>query len=295
MSNQFMGKTAIISGAAGGIGLALAEAFAEQGMNIVMADIDNAALIASGEAMQAKGYNVLTCSLDVTDYSHWEDVVANAQDKFGKVHMVVNNAGVGGASGKIEDAEHETWRWVMDVNVTGVLYGAQACIPAIKAHGEGGWVLNVASMAGMMGMPYATAYCASKAAVVSMTESWIPELEPHHIHTSVLCPAFVETRIHESYRNRQEKYAVAPDKRIDKEKLKAGANAAAMAVQSGIPTEILAKRVIEALSSKQHYIFTHPHYRKVAMGRFKAIDAAFVDAEESPVVGHLIDEDIITF
>lgn len=295
MSNEFSGKTAIISGAAGGIGLALAEAFAQQGMNIVMGDIDAATLSESGDALRAKGYNVLTCQLDVTDYAQWEAIVASATEEFGKVHMVVNNAGVGGTPGKIEDTEHETWQWVMDVNVMGVLYGAQACVPAIKAHGEGGWVLNVASMAGMMGMPYAGAYCASKAAVVSMTESWFAELQPHGIHTSVLCPAFVKTRIHESYRNRQEKYAVAAEKRIDKEKLQAGAKAATMAVESGIPAEMLAKRVVEALVSKQMYIYTHPNYRKVTSGRFKAIDKAFVDAEQSPTVGHLINDDIVTF
>ncbi|MEC8373787.1 MAG: SDR family NAD(P)-dependent oxidoreductase, partial [Pseudomonadota bacterium] len=93
MSNEFSGKTAIISGAAGGIGLALAEALAQQGMNIVMGDIDAAALAESGDALRAKGYNVLTCALDVTNYAQWEDVVSSAIAEFGKVHMVVNNAG----------------------------------------------------------------------------------------------------------------------------------------------------------------------------------------------------------
>jgi NAD(P)-dependent dehydrogenase (short-subunit alcohol dehydrogenase family) len=295
MSNEFSGKTAVISGAAGGIGLALAEALAEQGMNIVMGDIDENALRVSAEALSTKGYNVITSTLDVTQYSQWEATVAQAKEAFGNVHMVVNNAGVGGIPGKIEDTEHETWQWVMDVNVMGVLYGAQACVPAIKAHGEGGWVLNVASMAGMMGMPFAGAYCASKAAVVSMSESWLAELQPHNIHVSVLCPAFVKTRIHESYRNRQQKYAVSSNKPIDKEKLKAGAQAATRAVESGIPASVLAARVIEALQTKQTYIYTHPNYRKVTGGRFKAIDKAFVDAENSSIVGHLIDEDIVTF
>ncbi|NDW21685.1 SDR family NAD(P)-dependent oxidoreductase [Alteromonas hispanica] len=295
MSNEFKGKTAVISGAAGGIGLALAHALAEQGMNIVMGDIDAVTLAEASETLKEKGHNVVTCPLDVTDYTQWESIVAKAKDTFGKIHMVVNNAGVGGTPGKIEDTEHATWRWVMDVNVMGVLYGAQACVPAIKEHGEGGWILNVASMAGMMGMPYAAAYCASKAAVVSMTESWIPELQPHNIHVSVLCPAFVKTRIHESHRNRQEKYAVAKEKRISKEKLKAGAQAAATAVESGIPVSMLAERVIEALRSNQTYIYSHPNYRKVTSGRSKAIDMAFIDAEQSPVVGHLINDDIITF
>jgi NAD(P)-dependent dehydrogenase (short-subunit alcohol dehydrogenase family) len=295
MPNEFSGKTAVISGAAGGIGLALAGALAEQGMNIVMGDIDIDTLNASAEQLRKDGHNVLTCALDVTDYAQWQQIVSRAQETFGKVHMVINNAGVGGTPGKIEDTEHETWRWVMDVNVMGVLHGTQACVPAIKAHGEGGWVLNVASMAGMMGMPYAGAYCASKAAVVSMSESWLAELQPHNIHVSVLCPAFVKTRIHESYRNRQQKYAVSSDKPVDKEKLKAGAQAAARAVESGIPVSMLAERVIEALHSKQTYIYTHPNYRKVTAARFKAIDSAFADAESSDIVGHLVNDDIVTF
>lgn len=295
MSNEFTGKTAVISGAAGGIGLAIAEVLGQQGMNLVMCDIDAKTLDAASHGLRDKGLNVLACQLDVTDYTQWEDVVTQAKDTFGNVHMVVNNAGVGGIPGKIEDTEHETWRWVLDVNVMGVLYGTQACVPAIKAHGEGGWVLNVASMAGMLGMPYAGAYCASKAAVVSMTESWAAELAPKNIHVSVLCPAFVKTRIHESHRNRQGKYAVAEGNRQDKEKLKAGANAATVAVESGIPPSMLAERVLEALKSKQTYIYTHPNYRKVTSGRAKAIDHAFVDAENSPVVGHLINDDIVTF
>ena len=128
-----------------------------------------------------------------------------------------------------------------------------------------------------------------------MTESWAVELKSHNIHVSALCPAFVKTRIHESHRNRQPKYAVAQENRQDKKKLQAGANAATIAVESGIPAGVLAQRVLEALKSKQTYIYTHPNYRKVTSGRSQAIDNAFVDAQDSPVVGHLINEDIVTF
>ena len=105
----------------------------------------------------------------------------------------------------------------------------------------------------------------------------------------------MKTRNHESYRNRQQKYAVAAEKRIDKEKLKAGAQAATKAVESGIAATVLAERVVEALKAKQTYIYTHPNYRKVTTARFDAIDSAFVDAEQSPVVGHLINDEIVTF
>lgn len=294
MNDNYAGKTTLISGGAGGIGLALAKEFGSLGMNVVIADIDMVALGTAENELKEAGLNVLACQLDVTDYQQWEQCVAAAQKEFGKLHMVVNNAGVGGIPGKIEDTDHATWRWVIDVNLMGVLYGTQAATPAIKAHGEGGWIINVASMAGMMGVPYSSAYAATKAAVVSMTESWAVELKPHNIHVSALCPAFVKTRIHESLRNKQEKYQTVPSKEkvIDKEKLKKNFNAAAALVESGISTELLAKRVVEALNSGQQYIFSHPNYRQATSYRAALIDGAFDDAQQSELVKHLIDDEI---
>ncbi|MDT0629394.1 SDR family NAD(P)-dependent oxidoreductase [Alteromonas sp. W364] len=294
MNDNYAGKTTLISGGAGGIGLALAKEFGSLGMNVVIADIDMVALGNAESELKEAGLNVLACQLDVTDYQQWEQCIAAAQKEFGKLHMVVNNAGVGGIPGKIEDTDHATWRWVIDVNLMGVLYGTQAATPAIKAHGEGGWIINVASMAGMMGVPYSSAYAATKAAVVSMTESWAVELKPHNIHVSALCPAFVKTRIHESLRNKQEKYQTVPSKEkvIDKEKLKKNFNAAAALVESGISTELLAKRVVEALNSGQQYIFSHPNYRQATSYRAALIDGAFDDAQQSELVKHLIDDEI---
>lgn len=294
MNDNYAGKTTLISGGAGGIGLALAKEFGSLGMNVVIADIDMVALGNAESELKEAGLNVLACQLDVTDYQQWEQCVAAAQKEFGKLHMVVNNAGVGGIPGKIEDTDHATWRWVIDVNLMGVLYGTQAATPTIKAHGEGGWIINVASMAGMMGVPYSSAYAATKAAVVSMTESWAVELKPHNIHVSALCPAFVKTRIHESLRNKQEKYQTVPSKEkvIDKEKLKKNFNAAAALVESGISTELLAKRVVEALNSGQQYIFSHPNYRQATSYRAALIDGAFDDAQQSELVKHLIDDEI---
>ncbi|MDT0583459.1 SDR family NAD(P)-dependent oxidoreductase [Brumicola blandensis] len=294
MNDNYAGKTTLISGGAGGIGLALAKEFGSLGMNVVIADIDMVALGTAENELKEAGLNVLACQLDVTDYQQWEQCIAAAQKEFGKLHMVVNNAGVGGIPGKIEDTDHATWRWVIDVNLMGVLYGTQAATPAIKAHGEGGWIINVASMAGMMGVPYSSAYAATKAAVVSMTESWAVELKPHNIHVSALCPAFVKTRIHESLRNKQEKYQTVPSKEkvIDKEKLKKNFNAAAALVESGISTELLAKRVVEALNSGQQYIFSHPNYRQATSYRAALIDGAFDDAQQSELVKHLIDDEI---
>ena len=295
-NTEYSGKTALISGAAGGIGFALAKEFGSLGMNVVIADIDEAALNEAQETLLSQSINVMACKLDVSEYSQWQDCVTQTLAKFGKLHMVVNNAGVGGMPGKIEQTDNDLWRWVVDVNLMGVLYGTQAATPAIKKHGEGGWIINVASMAGMMGVPYSSAYAATKAAVVSMTESWAVELKPHNIQVSVLCPAFVKTRIHESLRNKQSKYGPTQGRKKftdeERQKFKKGLNQAAALVESGIAPELLAKRVVEALGTKQQYIFTHPNYRQVTAHREDLINKAFDDAQQSELVKHLIDDDI---
>ena len=293
MSIDFAINTAIISGAAGVIGLALAKEFGERGMQIVMADIDLNTLQASADTLTNAGISVLACELDVTDFSQWQTVVEAAKKRFGGVHMVVNNAGVGGIPSSLEEIDSAIWQWVVDVNMTGVMFGAKAATPAIKQTGEGGWIINVASMAGMNGIPFATGYAATKAAVVSMTESWAAELKSDGIHVAALCPAFVKTRIHESLRTKQAKYATTALK-DNAEQIKKGFGKAAALVESGIDAELLAKRVVEALHHKQMYIFTHPNYREPAEMRSKAIDNAFADAADSPLVKHLIDDEIVS-
>ncbi|MFT4810687.1 MAG: NAD(P)-dependent dehydrogenase (short-subunit alcohol dehydrogenase family) [Paraglaciecola sp.] len=293
MSNEFAGKTAIISGGAGGIGLALAEEFGQLGMQIVIADIDQKELAMAEQKLRDANIQVLACPLDVTHYQQWEDTVAAAEAKFGNIHMLVNNAGVGGIPGSVDKTKVETWKWVLDVNVMGVVNGTQATAPSMKRHGQGGWIINVASMAGMNGVPFSGAYAASKAAVVSMSESWAVELKKHNIAVSALCPAFVQTRIHESLRNLQPEYQGVKDQAATLVKSGSAVNKAKALVESGIPTSVLAKRVVEALQSGQTYIFTHPNFRSSVAYRSSLLDAAFADAENSPIVRHLKDDEIV--
>ena len=170
--SQFAGKTAVISGGGEGIGLSIARDLGEQKMNIVLADIDPKNLQNATAELESKGISVMSVALDVADEAQWQAVAHQAIARFGKVHMVVNNAGVGGDSGPIEIQEKKGWQWALDVNLMGVVYGAKVMVPLIKQHGEGGWVVNVASMAGMGGVPFSGAYTATKAAVVALTESW---------------------------------------------------------------------------------------------------------------------------
>lgn len=294
--STFKGKTAIISGGAEGIGFGIAEAVGRQGMNVVLADIDEAQLQQAHKKLTAQGVDVLTVAMDVTQQADWQRVAEQSQKRFGKVHMLVNNAGVGGTPGAIEQTDSKDWRWVLDVNLMGVIFGAEAIVPLMKQHGEGGWLINVASMAGMMGVPFAGSYTATKVAVVGMSESWHAELKPHNIQVSVLCPAFVKTRINHSYRNKQSAYKNQVVEATDGPKTQSAmAEHMQKVIDAGLPTELVGDRVIEAISNNELYIFTHPNYRKVVKARFKAIDEAFERAAQSPLLQGVVDEEIVGF
>ena len=292
MSN-FEGKTVVVSGGAEGIGFSIAQAMGQQGMNVVLGDIDATQLALAKQVLSDEGIPVLALNMDVTDPAQWKMVAEKAIERFGKIHMLVNNAGVASAPGPIEKTNHKDWNWVIDVNLKGVLNGAEAMIPLIKSHGEGGWMINVASMAGMVGVPYAGAYTATKVAVVGMSESWHAELAKHNINVSVLCPAFVKTRIHLSGRNRQEHHKAEPV--VRDENAPKPTNSAQELVENGIAPELVAQRVVEAINANELYIFTHPAQRATVQKRFKAMDEAFERAENSPLLKDVKEEGPITF
>lgn len=286
---KFEGRTAVISGGAEGIGLSIAKALGEQKMNIVLADIDEKNLLKSAAELESLGIPVLATLLDVADEMQWKSVAEKAVKRFGKVHMVVNNAGVGGDSGPIENQETEGWQWALGVNLMGVVYGAKVMTPLIKDHGEGGWILNVASMAGMGGVPYSGVYTASKAAVVALSESWAAELKDKRIGVSVLCPAFVQTRIYDSERNRPDKYK-SENYQIENES--SFSKQTKQMVKDGIDVSIVGKRVVEAINHGELYIFTHPNYRQVNQQRFNGIDEAFARSAQSPLLKDIVDQKI---
>jgi NAD(P)-dependent dehydrogenase (short-subunit alcohol dehydrogenase family) len=285
--SQFTGKTAVISGGAEGIGLSIAKALGQQQMNIVLADINQERLQEAYVELENAGISVLAVALNVAEEAQWQKVAERAIERFGKIHMIVNNAGVGGGSGSIEQQDARAWQWTLDVNLMGVLYGAKAIVPLIKEHGEGGWVVNVASMAGMGGVPYSGAYTATKTAVVALSESWSVELKSADINVSVLCPAFVQTRIYESERNRPAHYQA--DKANATAESSSSKNAKQM-VENGIEVSIVGQRVVEALNQGELYIFTHPNYRPVIQQRSAAIDAAFERAAKSPLLQHIVNQ-----
>ncbi|MCL6417749.1 SDR family NAD(P)-dependent oxidoreductase [Aestuariirhabdus sp. Z084] len=293
--SMFEGKTAVITGGAEGIGFSIAQAMAKQGMNIVIADIDPQQLVQAENRLRESGAKVLSVTMDVADLEQWSGLAEQTIERFGKVHMLVNNAGVGGSAGPIEQTDNKDWSWVLDVNLMGVVYGTQTMVPLMKQHGEGGWLINVASMAGMIGVPMAGAYTATKVAVVGMSESWYAELQPHNIQVSVLCPAFVKTRINLSTRNKQGQYKGDADQHESSAAGKAMAAHMQQVIDKGLAPEIVGERVVEAVKGKELYIFTHPNYRVVVQNRFKAIDAAFERAAASPLLADVLDEEIVSF
>jgi len=280
MSEKFSGLTAIISGGAGGIGFAIAKELGRLKMRIVIADIDESLLLTAKNELESLGINTLACVLDVSDLGNWKRVVAEAQKTYGCIDMLVNNAGVSGLSHAIENTDAAQWRWLIDVNLMGVVHGAQASIPAIKSHGKGGWIINVASMAGLRGMPYSSDYSATKAAVVALTECWADELKPFDIKVSSLCPAFVNTRIHQSNRVRQDKYIEKTEAGVSDEDFSKNKASHKDLVEKGMSADAVAQQLIKALFADQKYIFTHPEFKEHFHQKTDLISSSFSFAEE---------------
>jgi NAD(P)-dependent dehydrogenase (short-subunit alcohol dehydrogenase family) len=269
---ELAGKTAFVTGGASGIGLALGRAFAEAGMKVMLADIESEALADAVKSLHNVGPDVRGVSCDVADPVSVEDAAKASYQAFGNVHVVCNNAGVAG-SGGIDNISLESWRWVLDVNLMGVLHGIRTFLPHIRAHGEGGHIVNTASMAGMLGGLGFSAYTASKFAVVGMSEGLAMQLKPFGIGVTVLCPGYVRTRISESGRNRPERYGSA---QVPDPASPSGAMVARIAelLKAGLDPSQVAAAVLAAIRADEFYVFTHPEMRDEVGARFAGIEAA---------------------
>jgi NAD(P)-dependent dehydrogenase (short-subunit alcohol dehydrogenase family) len=269
---ELQARTAFVTGGASGIGFALGRAFAQSGMNVMLADIETAALDRAVGDLRDLGERVRGIRCDVADPDSVERAARAAFDAFGKVHIICNNAGVA-AGGGIDLISLEHWRWVIDVNLMGVVYGIKNFLPHMLAHGEGGHIVNTASMAGMINGMGFSPYAASKCAVVSMSEGLALQLRPRGIGVSVLCPHFVRTAIGNSGRNRPERYGKA-------QPLDPASPAAALVaelarrLEAGLDPADVAARVLAAIRNDELYIFTHPNMREMVENRFATIQAA---------------------
>jgi NAD(P)-dependent dehydrogenase (short-subunit alcohol dehydrogenase family) len=270
--HELAGKTAFVTGGASGIGLALGRAFAQAGMKVMLADIETEALAAAVKSLGDVGPGVRGINCDVADALSVERAAQATYRAFGNVHVVCNNAGVA-AGGGIDHISLDNWRWVLDVNLMGVLHGIRSFLPHIRGHGEGGHIVNTASMAGMTGGLGFSPYTASKFAVVGMSEGLAAQLKPHGIGVSVLCPSYVRTGIGASGRNRPQRYGASPT-------LDPASPAAAMVaeialrLQAGLEPDAVAARVLDAVRNDELYVFTHPDSREEVDKRFAVIRAA---------------------
>jgi NAD(P)-dependent dehydrogenase (short-subunit alcohol dehydrogenase family) len=280
------GKTAFITGGASGIGFALGRAFAEAGMQVMLADIETDALQAAVQTLSASGPEVRGVTCDVADAESVEHAASATYAAFGKVHVVCNNAGVGGGS-SIDDISLDTWRWVLDVNLMGVVHGIRTFLPHMRAHGEGGHIVNTASMAGMSSGLGFSPYSASKFAVVNISEGLAVQVASLGIGVTVVCPGFVRTRIWESGRNRPDRYGptLPPDPQSAAGKLVVRL---AELGQSGIDPAQVATQVIHAIRENELYVFTHAAggWRTELQERFDAILAAMDKAAARAQAGN---------
>jgi NAD(P)-dependent dehydrogenase (short-subunit alcohol dehydrogenase family) len=249
---ELEGKTAVITGGASGIGLATATQLAKSGVNLVLGDIEDDTLAAAVKGLQDGGARVLGVRTDVTSEADILALRDAALSEFGSVHVVFNNAGV--ASGATIGTPTDVWKWVIDVDLYGVIYGINAFLPLFLEQNEG-HVVNTASLAGLGGAPGMGPYCAAKFAVVGLSESLFHELalRGSQVGVSVLCPGFVKTRIHESARN-------MPDELIsynDEPAAQLIAELASQAVNAGIDAEVVAGAVENAIRTNTFWILTH--------------------------------------
>jgi NAD(P)-dependent dehydrogenase (short-subunit alcohol dehydrogenase family) len=256
-------RVAVVTGAGSGIGRALAERFAAEGMRVVLADVDEGRLREADAALAARGARTAAVPTDVGRAEAVEALAARALEAFGAVHVVCNNAGIGGHLRPAWEQPLEAWRQVLDVNLWGVVHGVRTFVPLLLAQGTEGHVVNTASMAGLLSLPYLAPYHVTKHAVVTLSESLHMELAlaGAPVKVSVLCPGFVRTGIgaaSEAPRSEAEAALRESFRRL---------------VEQGIPPATVADCVVDAIRAGRFWVFSHPEMLEAVRRRAEAIAA----------------------
>jgi NAD(P)-dependent dehydrogenase (short-subunit alcohol dehydrogenase family) len=261
------GKTAVVTGAASGIGLALSRRLGSDGMRVMMADIEAPVLADAAGKLAAEGIEVAHAVTDVSDAAAVDALARATLDRFGAVHVVCNNAGVsrGGPAWQIP---LPIWNWTVGVNLFGVVHGVRSFLPHLIAQGEG-HVVNTASAGGLIAGPWMSPYHATKHAVVAMSESLYHELAAMDspVGVSVLCPGTVQTRIHEAYRNWPAKYGPRPTVQ-DPPIIAEWRRAVRTGVESGADPTVIATAVRDAIVGSRFWILTHPEFTGAVRDRY---------------------------
>ena len=272
---ELAGKTAVITGAASGMGRAFAERFAAAGMNVVLADVEAPRLDEAVAAVAARGVEAVGVATDVSDADAVDRLRDAALERFGRVHLVCNNAGVSGSMrGAGAELDLADWRWVLGVNLWGVVHGHRSFLPHLLEHGDG-HIVNTASMAGHF--PGHSAYSASKWAVVAITEGLFQQLRAQgsSVGVSCLCPGWVATDIATSARNRPEWAAPAAlADEPDDERVAMARAFVREQLASGMAPADVADLVHDAVREDRFWIFTDRAMVDALEPRYRAVLAA---------------------
>ena len=268
--HEFEGRTAVITGGASGMGLAVASRLAREGMNLVLADIEETALVPVVKEFESEGVPVFGVVTDVADFGAVKDLAGATTDRFGDVHVLFNNAGVGGGGPMLEPDDIDVWDWVLGVDLYGVLHGIKAFGPAMVEHGQPCHIVNTASMAGLLPTPGLGSYTAAKYAVVAMSETLSLETrDSTRLGVSVLCPGFVQTKIADP-RNVPEHLVKLEEPTAEQEFMRAMVEDL---VAGGIPPEEVAEAVFDAIATDRFYVLSHPQYGSQVVDRAERISA----------------------
>ena len=282
---EFEGKTAVVTGAASGIGLGLAEKFARERMQVVMADVEEDALKESVEKMEQNQYKVIGLCADVLVKKSMEELFAKSKEQYGNIHILCNNAGIGANSGDkaIWEVEKTDWDWSMGVNFYGVLHGLQTFVPHMIEHGQEGHIITTVSLAGLLAG--AGTYGVSKHAALALTESLNTDLISINskIRASVLCPGFVNTNILKSERNRPLNLKSKNLSEIDDQRLQVFS----LLLKEGKEPNEIADIVFEGIRDNIFYILTHPAWDDTLRNHFEDILAR--KELESPSITDMAD------
>ena len=263
---EFKGGVAVVTGAASGIGLGMARTFAAKGMRLVLADIESDALARAADSLTADGAEVITECVDVADVAAVERLAEQAYDRFGKVTVVCNNAGVIENNLTTWEYSLADWDWVLGVNLMGVVHGIRTFVPRMLAGGEAGHIVNTASFGGLISGTANPIYIVSKHAVVALSENLHNDLTGRNtkIRVSVLCPGWVRTSIVDSDRNRENAPKLTENVSRIRERFQDG-------ISTGLEADAVGEMVVDAISTERFYIHTHPEWMDVVRQRFDAI------------------------
>lgn len=267
---EFKGKVAVITGGASGIGRAIADRCVQEGMHVVLADVEEGSLATAERELKASGANVLAVKTDVSKRAEVERLARQSFDTFGQVHLLFNNAGV--AAGAVPwEATWNDWEWVMGVNLWGVIHGVKVFTPLMLAQNTECHIVNTSSAAGLIVGSGSAPYAVTKHAVVALSESMFLALEQKksQVKVSVLCPGVVRTNIFNVERNRppelrNEPVPLSPE-------MQAGQAAFRAVMERGMPPARVADAVFDAIQNEQFYIFSHPEWMELVQLRMEKL------------------------